>query len=99
MTFTGVLEIFVYILGVGMLFAAISVTIAGALEIFVYILGVGMLFAATSVTITGVLDIFVYILGVGMLFVTYYFCDFYWSSVDLCLYFRCGNVVCYLLFL
>ena len=50
-------------------------------------------------TFTGVLEIFVYILGVGMLFVSYNFCDFYWSSGDLCLYFRCGNVVCYLLFL
>ena len=99
MTFTGVLEISVCILDVGMLFAAISVTIAGILEIFVFILGVGMLFVAISVTITGVLEIFVYILGVRMLFVTYYFCDFYWSSGDLCLYFRCGNVVCHLLFL
>ena len=60
-TIAGVLEIFVCILGVGMLFAAISVTIVGVLEIFICISGVGMLFAAISVTIAGVLDISLFV--------------------------------------
>ena len=35
-TIAGVLEIFVYISGVGMLFASISVTIAGVLDLCLY---------------------------------------------------------------
>ena len=56
-TIAGVLEIFVYISGVGMLFAAICDYSWSSGDLCLYF-RCGMLFAAISVTIAGVLEIF-----------------------------------------